>query len=244
MHSLEPDRIIEVTGVAGSSGVVYLPGHGALLGVSDSGQVTLFDLDGRIRRQRTFYGRTGKKRQPRDFEGVTLDRDTDYAWLIDETNRRLVRLHIDSLSLGKRVPLRTPALPLISPNKQFEGLTRMENGEFALAHEASPAALLVCTRSGHCGKPTHILDAPSVSEVIAGEGDELVLVSRQYGLRLWSVVAPYESTWRLIRRGSNVEGGALVPGFGLVLTEDRDPTRLLVFSSLKSWADVRNALLD
>ena len=242
--SLVPDRIIEVAGVACNSGLVYVPDRGALLGVGDSGQVTLIGLDGQILDQRTYYEPRESGKEPRDFEAVTLGPEPGYAWLLDEANRHLVELRIDDLSLGREISLDAEVLPSASHNKQFEGLARTDNGDWVLAHEALPTALLLCEPGGHCPGPVRILDAPSVSDVIVGERRELLLISREYGLRLVPSVESRESSWRLVLGGSNVEGGALVPGFGLVLTEDREPTRLLLFTRLTSWEHVRQALLD
>lgn len=93
-------------------------------------------------------------------------------------------------------------------------------------------------------EPVHIIGAPSVNAVLAGHCDELLLLSRDYGLRLLAPDSQYAGEWKAVLHGDNMEGVVFVEGVGLIICEDRAPSRLLIFLKLKTWEDIRSAFMD
>lgn len=234
LNVLNPDKVVILKDISELSGMTYLPEQHRFIGVSDNGDVTEFDIDGNLFRKRNY--------PELDLEDISLAKEPGYAWVTAEETRVLLKLRLRDFEFVSQNPVNDKLFPWYSKNKQFEGVLVREDAsaDIILANESMPASLVFLHDPLKSKSRSTILDATSVSGVINILDKHLLAISRTNGLLLLSASGKPIGKWRLVH-GHKVEGGAYVPGLGLVLCTDRKRSRLLIFTSMKSDTGIRDA---
>jgi hypothetical protein len=155
-----------------------------------------------------------------------------------------VRLDDFSVEREWRLP---PCPDADSANSRYEGLANVgAEGRILLVNE-SPPMLVEVDPSKSPGEEMLVfrrLDARNVSAILlAPGGDEIVLVSRDDGLRLVRRDGTPVGRWHRVA-SRRIEGIALVPEVGLFLAEDLQKSRLLLFRRFKTWDALRAFLVS
>jgi len=230
-HRLVPDEVFTLKGLPEISGLVYLEKKGVLLAVSDAGLAGEISLDGRLLRRR--------KMEARDLEGVALLPDGKSALVVDEQGQRLLRVGLDQFELQGASPIRT-RVPRHSKNRAMEGVALLPGGRGAiLLQEEHPCALVWTDLAGKGLGKVVLLNSKSASDLLLHtETSELVVLSRERGLRLLNLQGDPLGPWHPLRV-RHAEGLALVPGQGLYVALDKVPGRLALFRQLDSWERLR-----
>jgi hypothetical protein len=86
------------------------------------------------------------------------------------------------------------------------------------------------------------IDTRYISEVIERYDGTLLVISRDAGLRLYSAEGEALGPWQPVSHGRK-EGAVFVPGHGLVVNLDEDPSLLLFFPDILNDASIKDLLL-
>jgi uncharacterized protein YjiK len=229
-----PDRVVTVEGVKGLSGIVYRPDTATLVGLAGRGEVVEMDLEGRVLRR----SRSGNAA----LKDIVQAAQPGYALLFDARGQRVLRLRLFDLSVVEDDAISAAGSPPETAGGDFDGIARAgEALQWVLVNESHPASLAFTPDLQYKARKTYLPGTPSVSGVISDASGNLLLLSRESGLAMLSAGGGHRGAWRPI----NVEGAAgvaLVPGRGLIVCTDTNPSELLIFRDLSSWQRIRDAL--
>ncbi len=231
---LRPESVVTVENFADISDLAWLEERQTLIAVSDENLIGELDLDGNVLALRSYPGY--------DLESVSVIAGrSDRVLVMDECGGRLLWFSIPQLDLVRVQALPVEALVSDSCNKQIEGMAFVADG-LVLANEY-PASLQFFDRKLPRLRSSVSLDTKTISEVIALYDGTLLVVSRDAGLRLYSAEGEALGPWRAVSEGF-IEGGVFVPGRGLVLCVDRDPSKLLFFPAIRNDKSIKGLFLD
>ena len=231
---LVPDLIVTVQGVKGLSGIVYRPDTATLVGLAGRGEVDEMDLEGKVLRK--FQSGNAA------LNGIAPAAQPGYALLVDARGRRVLRLRLSDLSVVEDDAISATGSPPDTAGGGFDSIALAgEALQRVLVKGRHPASLAFMPDLQHKVRTTYLPGAASLSGVISDAAGNLLLLSRESGLAMLSAGGGHRGAWRPV----NVEGAAgvaLVPGRGLIVCTDTNPSELLVFSDLSSWQRIRDAL--
>ncbi len=222
---LTPDWRVTLADVDGGSGLAFCAATRTLALVTDQGELCELSLEGVVLRRRFLAGS--------DFEDLAFTPDGQRLIIISERRHELVTVDWASLKVVSE-----RALPLLSPeghsNKRFEGLAvDPRDGSLWVAHER-PGAIMTFDPTTE-STTVRLINDSDVSAILASpDGRQLVVVSREQGLRLYGEDGHPIGDWLAID-AQRVEGIAFVPGVGLLMVQDFNPTMLLRFGSMPTW---------
>lgn len=231
---LRPERVVVVEGFPDISDLAWLEERQSFIAVSDEGLIGEVDLAGNVLQLKQMPGY--------DLESVsTVPGQRDQVLVMDECGARLLWFSVPDLEVIREQKLPEAALVADSCNKQIEGMALQGDEGMVLANEG-PAMLLFFDRALQRLSHTVEVDTQYISEVIELFDGSLLVVSRDAGLRLYSATGKTLGPWRKVSHGF-IEGGTFVPGEGLVLCVDRDPSKLLFFPQLQDNDSIMEHLL-
>lgn len=223
---LAPDRVIRVDAFPGLSGIAYWPEKGTLVGVSARGGVAELSLEGKVQRKRIH--------ERQRFEDVALQESTGQALIVDAQDGQLDIVRLADFEIVARSPL--------PPGGPISALALHGLPPGLAIGRSFPPSLSLYRPDSKAPPLTLLLGSESLAGVLAGPDGEFLLASRENGLMLVKSDGSAVGGWWKPLQASRVTGAALVPGVGLLVCADGDPGRLLVFSSIKNWQDLRHAL--
>jgi len=229
-----PDQVVEVEDFEELSGIAFRPATNTLFGVSDAGRIGELTLAGKLLRHRDY---------PKcDLEDITLTEDGQEAWVIDESNRNVLRFRLSDFEIIEERSVAGLVGTGRKSNVGFEGLARgPAQAEWTFSLETEPSAMVTCPIGLKSPANIEILDVPSVSSVIVSPDGDRLLVSRESGIMLADAAGNPFGPWRDVD-AYFMEGATLVPGKGLFLCMDRKPGQLLIIRSLDSWKAIHDKL--
>ena len=231
---LRPDHVVTVDNFPDISDLAWLENRQSFIAVSDEGLIGEVDLEGNVLALRSY--------PDHDLESVTvLPSRTDQVLVMDECGGRLLWYSVPELEVIREQMLPDAALISDSCNKQIEGMALHGDDGIVLANERPPSLLFLDRRLSKLSRSVSI-GKQYISEVIALYDDSLLVVSRDLGLRLYSAEGKALGPWRAVSHGF-IEGGVFVPGHGLVLCVDRDPSLLLFFPAIRNDESIKDLFL-
>lgn len=220
---LQPDTVLTIDGFPEISGLRWLPERQTLVAVSDEGFIGEVDLQGNVVTANQLIGY--------DMESViTVPGQPDQALVMGECGARRLWFSMPDYKVLRVEPLPDDAVITDTCNNRIEGFAWHGHDGLVLANQG-PATLLFFNRDLTELRKTVSLDVELINEVISLYDGSLLVVSRDDGLRVYSADGEPLGPWR---RVSNVfiEGAAFVPGHGLILSADTDPSQLLFFPEI------------
>ena len=231
---LRPARVVTVGNFPQISDLAWLEDRKTFIAVSDEGLIGEVDLEGNVLALRSYSGY--------DMESVTvLPGRTDQVLVVDEGRGRLLWFSVPELDVVREQALPDEAFISESYNKQIEGLALHGDDGIVLANEG-PATLLFFDRALTDLRRSVSIDTRYISEIIALYDGSLLVVSRDAGLRLYSAEGEALGPWQPISHGRK-EGGVFVPGHGLIISVDSDPSLLLFFPAILDDASIKDLFL-
>ena len=231
---LRPAKVVTMENFRQISGLAWLEDRKTLIAVGDKGLIGEVDLEGKVLALRSYPGY--------DMESVTvLPGRTDQVLVVEECSGRLLWFSVPELEVVREQVLPEAARISKTCNKQIEGLAMHGNDGIVLANEG-PATLLFFDRALTDLRRSVSIDTRYISEVIALYDGTLLVVSRDAGLRLYSAEGEALGPWQPVSHGRK-EGGAFVPGHGLVVSVDSDPSLLLFFPDIRNDASIKDLFL-
>ena len=227
-ESLEPEVTMIVEGVPELSGLAWDPRLRHLVAVTDEGQILRMSLDGEILLRAESAGR--------DLEAASISADGARLLLLDEVGPGLCIADPATLEIAEelRIPSDDPR------NLRFEGVLA-QGGHVLLAREGGGIFRWSSVDPKRAPELIAATEAPLNDLTASADGEELLLLSRSRGLRLLSATGEPLGPWRRLRL-RHAEGLAWVPGRGLYVVTDENPSRLALFARFHSWADLRRVL--
>ena len=231
---LRPAKVVTVENFRQISDLAWLEDSKTFIAVSDKGLIGEVDLEGNVLAMREYTDY--------DMESVTvLPGRTDQVLVMDECSSRLLWFSVPELEMVREQALPDEAFISKKCNRQIEGLALHGDDGVVLANE-HPATLLFFDRALTKLRRSVSTDTRYISEVIALYDGTLLVVSRDAGLRLYSAEGEALGPWQSVSHGRK-EGGTFVPGHGLVLCIDEDPSLLLFFPDILNDASIKDLFL-
>ena len=231
---LRPAKVVTVENFRQISDLAWLEDSKTFIAVSDKGLIGEVDLEGNVLSMRLYTDY--------DMESVTvLPGRTDQVLVMDECSSRLLWFSVPELEMVREQALPDEAFISKKCNRQIEGLALHGDDGVVLANE-HPATLLFFDRALTKLRRSVSTDTRYISEVIALYDGTLLVVSRDAGLRLYSAEGEALGPWQSVSHGRK-EGGTFVPGHGLVLCIDEDPSLLLFFPDILNDASIKDLFL-
>lgn len=231
---LRPANVVTVKNFPQISDLAWLEDRKTFIAVSDKGMIGEVDLEGNVLALRKYSGF--------DMESVTVLPDrTDQVLVVDECSSRLLWFSVPEFDVVREQALPDEARISEKCNKQIEGMSLHGDDGIVLANER-PATLLFFDRALTDLRRSVSIDTRYISEVIALYDGTLLVVSRDAGLRLYSAEGDALGPWQPISHGRK-EGGVFVPGHGLVVCVDTDPSLLLFFPTILNDASIKDLFL-
>lgn len=235
-RGLKPDQVMVVKGAPELSGLAWHPGRETLFGVSDEHYMAEIDAEGKVLRRRDYPGR--------DLEDLCLLPGEVEFFVVEERGSALLTVRAEDLEILASRPL-PPISRAVSLNKRYEGMAYDANrGRLFLLNEQQPAVLVEMELEPEPRVLREVdLDCSEANAVLLPPGgEELVILSKTHGLRLYARDGTPRSPWRALAVG-RAEGAAIIPGRGLYVASDDVPSRIAVFRGLDSWDKLRTWLV-
>jgi uncharacterized protein YjiK len=226
--SLEPDFTTVVADTRELSGLCWDPERRQLVAVTDEGRILELSPAGEILRRRDTDGL--------DLEAVSLAADGTTLLILDEASPSLHAA--DPMTFELRTTVRIPSDD--PANVRFEGVIGTDD-HLLLAREGGGLFRWSPATPSAAPELVAATDAPLNDITASPDGEELLLLSRCRGLRLVSRRGEPLGPWKRLRL-RRAEGLAWVPGRGLLVVTDENPSRLASFTHFHTWADLREAL--
>ena len=231
---LRPAHVVTVENFRQISDLAWLEDSKTFIAVGDKGLIGEVDLQGNVLALRYYSGY--------DMESVTvLPERTDQVMVMDECGGRLLWFSVPDLDVVREQGLPETALISDRCNKQIEGMALQGDDGIVLANER-PATLLFFDHALTNIKRSVSIDTRYISEVIELYDGTLLVISRDAGLRLYSAEGKALGPWQPVGYGRK-EGAVFVPGHGLVVNIDTDPSLLLFFPDIRNDASIKDLLL-
>jgi uncharacterized protein YjiK len=183
------------------------------------GRICKTDLGGKVLNVLTYKGE--------DIEAVYYDRADSTLWIAEERARDLVHLNLNGDEIG-RLHIDITG----KENKGFEGVVRLKNGNFYVANEQKPTAVLLIDPKGNIKDKYTINFASDLSDIDYDQNTEnfYLLSDESAACYIWNPRDGLIKTFSL--PGQKYEGIAFNPN-NHTITVVNDKTRRMEIYELK-----------